>query len=92
MAARWAVKTDTEEWLIDVQDGRVTLMHCRGPFGLPAGQLTIPCEVAGSVAKLIVQARNSTKRKKRASIHPNRSQHDQTSIRGYETQECLKPG
>jgi hypothetical protein len=66
MAARWAVKTTGEEWLIDVQDGRVTLMQCRGPFGLPVATVTIPCDVAGSVAKLIVQARNSTKRKRSA--------------------------
>ena len=75
MAARWAVRTDAEEWLIDVLDGRVTVMHCRGPFGLPVSKITIPCEVAGSVAKMIVQARNSTKRKKGAQQRSDSDAH-----------------
>jgi len=63
MSEKWGVRDDGEEWEIHVEDGRVILMHCSGPFGLPVSSVSLKTTSVGTVAKLLVKARNSTKRR-----------------------------
>jgi hypothetical protein len=67
MAEKWGVRDGTEEWEVSVQDGRIILMHCAGPFGLPVSSVSLNPQSAESVAKSIMKARNSVKRSRAVS-------------------------
>jgi len=65
--SKWAIRDGGEEWEVYVGDGRVIITQCAAPFGLPVSKISLKPGSAGSVAKAIVQARNSTKPKRRSS-------------------------
>lgn len=58
------IRHEQEEWVVSVQNGRVVLMQCGGPFALPIGQVTIFGGCAASVGKVITAAAKRTKPRK----------------------------
>lgn len=60
---KWGVRDGAEEWEVHVEDDRIILMHYAGPFGLPVSSVSLNPQSAESVAKSIVKARNSVKRR-----------------------------
>lgn len=67
MTQLWGVTDGSEEWEVSVRDGRIVVTQSNGPFGLPVARISLRPESAGSVAKAIVSARNSTRPRKRAA-------------------------
>lgn len=65
MTEQWGVRDESQEWEVSVRDGWIVVTRLAGPFRLPAGEVRLRPESAGSVAKAIVSARNSTRTRKR---------------------------
>lgn len=57
-----AVSHQQEEWSVDVIGDRVLISRYAGPFGLPAGEVTIFGGCAASLAKVLTKAATETKR------------------------------
>ena len=56
ITTKWTTQTDTEEWTVTAEGGRVVLTRCTGPFGLPVQRVEIAGGVAHTVAKSIAAA------------------------------------